>query len=107
MEVQVRDASGNPISQAIVLFFAPGSNASAELSADEVRTNASGFASVTATANATAGTYQITAVAPTGGRTVFTLTNTPGAAATIEVVEGSPQSLRSTRIFLKRCGCGS
>jgi hypothetical protein len=65
-----------PLPGATIEFSAPASGSSATLSAESAVTNASGLASVMATANATAGTYVVTAsaigVTPTA---LFDLTN--------------------------------
>ena len=52
-----------PLPGATIDFTAPSSGASATLSAGSAVTDANGLASVTATANATAGTYAVTASA--------------------------------------------
>ena len=59
----VSDANGNPISGATVTFAPPGSGASATIGGGNTAvTNASGLAtSGTLTANATAGTYNVSA----------------------------------------------
>src|SRR6185369_13006264 len=51
LQATVRDAAGLPVSNTTVTFTAPSSNAGAILSADRVLTDASGIASVLATAN--------------------------------------------------------
>jgi hypothetical protein len=53
--------SGQPVSGVALTFSAPGSGASASFTGNPATTNASGQASVTATANAVTGTYQVTA----------------------------------------------
>src|SRR6202022_1011494 len=82
LQVTVKDLGGNPVAGVTVNFAVPGSGASATLSAAGAVTNGSGVASVTATANATAGSYNGTA-GVVGGVTpaAFSLTNTAGAAA--------------------------
>ena len=93
LEVTVRDAGNNPVSGVTVTFAAPGSGASATLSATTATTNASGIASVTATANATAGgPYNVTATVASLSVVNFALTNTAGAAATATATAGTPQS---------------
>jgi hypothetical protein len=77
LAVTVKDAGGNPLQGVVVTYIVPGSGASATLPATTAVTNQTGVASVTATANATAGAYVVTAgvtglVAPA----VFNLTNT-------------------------------
>ncbi|HKE48166.1 MAG TPA: DUF3616 domain-containing protein, partial [Rhodanobacteraceae bacterium] len=61
LAVHVTDAEGNAVTSANVAFAAPASGASAVLSATNVGTDANGDASVTATANATVGSYVVTA----------------------------------------------
>lgn len=99
LEVLVRDGAGAPVNDTTVVFLSTGASASANLSAQTVRTNNSGTASVTATANTTAGGYQISVVAATGGTGVFNLTNTPGSAANIEAVAGGLQSAQVDSLF--------
>ena len=94
LQVLIKDASGTPLSNVAVVFSAiVGTNgASAGFSADAVRTDVSGVASITANANGIAGSLQVQVVAVTGGSGTFSLTNTPGAPAAIQVVSGTPQS---------------
>jgi hypothetical protein len=54
---------GDPVAGGVVTFTAPGSGPSATLSAESATIDASGEASVTATANLQAGSYQVTAAA--------------------------------------------
>jgi outer membrane protein OmpA-like peptidoglycan-associated protein len=90
--VVVVDAFGNPVPGATVTFAAPGSGASATLTPAAV-TNAAGQTQVTPTANSTAGVYNVTAsVAGVMTSVTFALTNTAGAAASLAVVSGTPQS---------------
>jgi hypothetical protein len=77
LAVTIKDAGGNPAQNVVVTYIVPGSGASATLSAPTAVTNHNGIASVTATANATAGGYVVTAgvtglVVPAA----FNLTNT-------------------------------
>lgn len=77
LAVTIKDAAGNPLQGLVVIYNVPGSGASATLSAPTAVTNSNGVASVTATANATAGGYAVTAgvsglVVPAS----FALTNT-------------------------------
>ena len=64
-----------PLPGATIDFSAPSSGASATLSAGSAVTDANGLASVTATANATAGTYAVTASAADVTSASFNLTN--------------------------------
>ena len=101
LQVQVLDAGSNPVPGATVTFAAPGSGASTTLSSTTATTDVNGKASVTATANATAGgPYTVTAtVAGVAGAASFALTNTPGAPAKITVIGGSPQSAKISTPF--------
>ena len=80
----VKDGSGNPLAGVTVSFQAPGAGASATLSNPTATTNATGIASVTATANAVAGgPYNV--VASVGALTAnFSLTNTNLTSVTIQ-----------------------
>jgi hypothetical protein len=79
LQVTVADVGGNPLSGVTVIFGAPGTGASATFSSSTAVTNAEGVASVTATANGTAGSYIVSASA-SGLTASFALTN---QAATI------------------------
>ena len=85
------DTLGNPVSGVSVSFTAPGSGASATLSAPTATTDAGGHASVNATANSVAGVFTVTAAAAGAGSAAFHLTNTAGSAATITFVQ-QPQN---------------
>jgi len=83
LEVRVTDAHGNPVSGADVTFTAPTSGPSATLSnGGSATTGADGVASVTATANGTAGgPYEVTAqVSGVTTQATFSLTNDPHPA---------------------------
>lgn len=100
LSVRLVDAQGNPVPDVEVLFTPPATGASASLSAPSVRTDAEGRASVTATANATAGEYMVVASAPGAARPVsFRLTNTAGGAASITAVAGTQQSTLTRTAF--------
>ena len=71
LQVTVTDTLGNPVSGVSVSFTAPGSGASATLSAPTATTDASGHASVNATANSLAGAYTVTAAAAGAGSAAF------------------------------------
>src|SRR4029077_12190925 len=105
LAVTVKDAGNNPVSGVNVAFTAPGSGASGKFSNNaatiNVATNASGVASASFTANATAGgPYTVTA-ASAGLTTVsFSLTNTVGAPSTMTVNAGTtPQSATINTAF--------
>jgi hypothetical protein len=77
LQVKVTDGSSNPVNGVTVTFRAPSSGASATLSSSTAVTNSSGVASVTATANAIAGGYTVTAsVNDVSTPASFSLTNT-------------------------------
>jgi uncharacterized repeat protein (TIGR01451 family) len=83
----VTDANGNPVSNVMVSFAAPMSGASAMLGTPTM-TNAAGIATVTATANAISGTYNVTArVSGVTTPAAFTLINVGGPNA-ISYVSG-------------------
>ena len=76
LSVLVTDANAVPVSGWPVTFSPPGSGASASLRSVTVLTNASGVASVLPTANATPGSYSVTAAAGgVTGSVSFSLTN--------------------------------
>ena len=74
LSAKVTDAGGNPLAGFTVTFTPPALGASALLSGLSAITNASGIATVTATANAAGGTYNV-AAAIGGHTTNFVLTN--------------------------------
>jgi N-acetylneuraminic acid mutarotase len=93
LKAKVMDSGNNPVTGAVVTFAVPGSGASAGcVPSNPVLTDANGLATVTCTANTTAGSYAVNA--STNGMTpaVFNLTNLPGAAATIAITSGGGQS---------------
>jgi uncharacterized repeat protein (TIGR01451 family) len=89
---EVTDSFGNVVPGVTITFAAPGSGASATLSAASAVTGSNGRASITATANTVAGSYAITASAPGLASQAFTISNTAGAAATLAIVSGNNQS---------------
>ena len=101
LQVTVNDLGGNPVAGVTVNFAVPGSGASATLSAASAVTNGSGVASVTATANATAGSYNVTAsVVGVLTPATFSLTNTAGSATTMTANAGTtPQSATVSTAF--------
>jgi len=76
LAVHVTDAVGNAAVGVSVAFSAPSKGASAVLSATTAMLDASGNASVTATANAIEGSYTVTAGVDGGATAPFALTNT-------------------------------
>lgn len=87
LQVKVTDVGGNPVGGVVVTFTVPGSTASAALSSSKATTDCSGLASVTATANMVAGTYEVTAAVGTVANATFRLTNTAGTAQVIAFVQ--------------------
>jgi hypothetical protein len=78
--VAVKDSSNNPVAGVTVSFFAPMSGASSTLSMTSVLTDSNGLASVSASANATAGQYNVTAsVVGVPTPATFNLTNIANA----------------------------
>jgi hypothetical protein len=100
----VKDSSGNAVANVAVQFTAPASGASASFagaSTITVQTDSSGNAtSPVPTANGTAGSYSITAVAP-GAATpaIFALSNSAGTASSITVTSGNNQSAPVKNVF--------
>jgi len=87
LSVTVRDARNNPIQGLAITFTAPGGGASATFSNGQtsitVNTDASGVASTTATANASGGSYSVTASYPGLNSATFGLTNQNPLALTV------------------------
>ncbi len=98
LQVTVKDGNGNLLSGQTVTFSVPNSGASATLSAPSAVTNASGVASVTATANATAGSYQVTASLAALSAT-FSLTNTAASPGSLAATGGTSQSTAVNTAF--------
>ena len=100
LQATVKDAGGKVVPGVTVTFKAPASGASATLSSGTGVTNSSGVASVTAKANATAGSYSVTAsVSGVSTMASFSLTNKAGAAASIAATAGTPQSANTDTLF--------
>jgi hypothetical protein len=94
LEVEVKDASGNPVIGETVTFTAPAAGASAVLTPVDglAVTDAAGKASVAVKANTVAGAYTVTAQIGALAPVNFSLTNTVGAAASIAITAGDDQS---------------
>jgi protocatechuate 3,4-dioxygenase beta subunit len=92
LQVTVKDTNGSPVPGVNVTFTAPVSGAGATLSGTTALTNASGVATITATANTIAGSYSVIATVGTLTAT-FSLTNANGAAVNIVAFAGTPQSV--------------
>jgi len=89
--VIVRDAAGNPVPGVTVGFTVPASGASAILAGTSAVTDASGQASMTASANMTLGLYSASATLGGLAAVPFTLQNIAAGPAAVFVVSGSPQ----------------
>ena len=91
LAVTVMDSGSNPVSGANVVFTAPGSGASATFSnltnTITVPTNASGVASAPVSANATAGSYNVTATVSTLPPVNFALTNLSQSANSVPALD--------------------
>jgi hypothetical protein len=96
----------SPLSGAFVTFTPPGSGASATLTGSPATTDASGGASVTATANDTVGTYTVTASTPGAADATFTLSNTPPTAFT-GISPASGNIAGGNRVTLTGVGFGT
>jgi Galactose oxidase, central domain len=101
--VTVQDSKGNPVSAVTVTFTAPASGASGTFAGgvNTAITNSSGVATSTLfSANATAGTYTVSASVGGVSRTArFTLTNQASSAASITATGGTPQSTTTSTAF--------
>jgi hypothetical protein len=101
----VKDAGGNPVSGASVIFTAPASGPGGTFvngmsTAASVLTDASGTAvSPQFTAKALAGQYNVTASSGTATSANFAMTNTAGPPASITVAGGTPQSAKISTPF--------
>jgi len=93
LSVTVDDQYANPVSGATVTFTVPSTGQSCTPSAPTATTVANGTASITCTANTTAGSYTVMAtVAGVATAANFSLTNNPGTAATITASTSKPTS---------------
>jgi hypothetical protein len=99
----VRDSDGNPLPNVTVTFSSPTSGAGGTFAGgvNTAVTNASGVATSAAfTANATSGSYVVSASAPgVAAPAAFSLTNTAGAAAAVSASGGTPQSTSVNTAF--------
>ncbi|MEO7199116.1 MAG: Ig-like domain-containing protein [Dokdonella sp.] len=88
--VRVLDQNGDPIEGLSVNYSVPMSGASAVLASSTAVTGADGIASVDATANTVAGSYQIAvSVAGLPAPVLFDVTNRAGAPASVLIADGS------------------
>jgi hypothetical protein len=91
LEARIIDGFGNPVKRASVFFTSNAPGAGATFSPSEAISDDFGFAHTNATANATSGSYLVTAAIPYVGSATFSLSNyaTP---ASITVTGGNAQS---------------
>ncbi|HYD42820.1 MAG TPA: Ig-like domain repeat protein, partial [Anaeromyxobacter sp.] len=76
LQVQLLDADGDPVPAATIRYTAPGTGATATLSAATAATDVTGLAGVTGTAAVATGSYQVVASTPNAPAAVsFSLTN--------------------------------
>ena len=96
----VVDKFGNGVPGQTVTFAVPSTGASGTLSSLTAVTDATGKASVTITANTTAGSYAVTASCPGVAATAsFSLSNLSGDAQIVSVRSGSQQSAAVATAF--------
>lgn len=100
LHARVQDVLGGAVAGQPVTFSAPASGASAVLGTSSGTTNYNGEVISTATANATAGSYNVGADSGSW-HADFALTNTPGAATVTlgdlsQVYDGSPRAVSVT-----------
>ena len=98
LSVEVTSAAGDPVMGGVVTFLAPSSGASASLGEQTAVISCRGdAASVTATANGAAGSYNVTAmVAGAISPAIFSLTNNPKVAVKVPALQGSTTSVVSS-----------
>ena len=95
--VKVSDAEGDPLQGITVTFAAPGSGASAVLSAPSAITDVSGQANVIGTANGIAGRYTVVASISGLGQTAsFDLTNTGAGEPAVTSIASGDQGQAAT-----------
>ena len=103
--VQVKDATGNPVSGTTVTFTPPGIGASVNFAGgiNIAITDSSGIAaSALFTANGLAGGYTVSATSSGAAPAIFTLTNVPRLPASIAALGGTPQSAAVNTTFSQR-----
>jgi adhesin/invasin len=98
LTVEVRNGGGQLVQGASVTFTPPGAGASAGITGSPATTNASGQASVTATANTVAGTYNVAVTSGTAPAVNFSLTNTVGVPANMVFVQQPTNALAGNTI---------
>jgi len=101
LQIQVIDEFDNSVSLpgVTVELAALGTGAGTILGKTTLTTNASGADSTTATANTVAGDYQVQATAAGFAPVNFNLTNDPGAAAMLNIIDGDNQNTTVNTAF--------
>ncbi len=100
LAVHAVDQYGNSVPDATIDFSAPSTGASATFAdAGEETTDASGNAQIVVTAGAVSGAYAVQVTSGAGPAINIGLTNLPGAAAAVAVLDGSPQTATVTHAF--------
>ncbi|MEM9767768.1 MAG: filamentous hemagglutinin N-terminal domain-containing protein [Cyanobacteria bacterium P01_D01_bin.71] len=97
LQVQLRDANGDPFQFGSLTFAVPGSGASLSNTSQTITAGADGIASFAATANTVAGIFSVTAgsLNPVN----FDLTNTAGAPSILSVSQGNSQNTSVNTAF--------
>ena len=90
LAVRLNETGGSGLAGSTITFSTPGSGASATLSSATATTDSGGNASVTATANGTAGSYNVTAGTPGAASVDFHLTNLATTNATMTTLTSAP-----------------
>ena len=103
IKVRVTDSFGNPVPNLAISFTVNANGASGTFATTSVvNTDASGYATASKlTANTISGLFTVTASAEDLVPLTFTLTNNPGAASKLTVVDGNNQSAVVGNAFAK------
>jgi hypothetical protein len=99
LQVLVRDQYGAPFPNAPVTFVAPSTGAGLSTVTANATTGGNGIASMNATANTLAGSYQVTTSSGYLTGPIFNLTNDAGPAAAITAASGTPQTAKVDSMF--------
>jgi filamentous hemagglutinin family protein len=97
LQVQVQNAVGDPYQWGSnITFAAPGSGASLTSTNQVITLDADSIASLSATANTTAGNFSVSATAPGLTGVNFNLTNNPGAATAVALATAGGDNQSTT-----------
>jgi hypothetical protein len=100
LQAKVLDANSNLLGGVVVTYTVPASGASANLATNSIVSNASGVISTTATANGTAGTYNVVANFASGAfPATWGLTNLKGNTTTTITSSANPSIVGNTVTF--------